>query len=240
MDNEPSGRSILRKMLQEISKKTEVVGESASVEEAAQQITRLQPDVVFLDIELPGQNGFELFDYFPFPSFSVIFATAESHYAAQAFRLAAVDYLLKPFKLDSLRDALRRAWKQKQVQLDQEKLKKLQENFQNKPHRLSLPIEKGLTIIEVDSILRCEASRNHTNFFLTNGEKLLVFEPLRRVEELLKDFNFFRVNRSNLINLKFIKRYEKSRQGLVTLTNEDIVVLSKNQRLAFLDRIQDL
>lgn len=240
LDNELKSRATLRNMIQQDCENVEVIGESQTVEDAAQQINKLKPDVVFLDIELSGQKGFELFDYFPFPSFSVIFASADSRYALKAFRMAAIDYLLKPFNIKQLQEALRRVWQKKQFRYQEKKLRHLKEYEHNKTRKLALPIQNGLNFIEIESILRCEANRNYTYCYLTNGEKLIVSKPLCQFEEMLEGTHFFRLNRSHLVNLNYLKSYEKSRLGIVTLVNGDTVVISRTRREAFLERIQGL
>lgn len=240
VDDEQKSRETLRNMIQQFCTNVDVIGESWMVEDAALQINKLQPDVVFLDIEMPEQNGFELFNYFPNPFFFVIFATAYSQYAIQAFRMAAIDYLLKPFSVKELKEALHRARQQKQQSLQREKLKILQENHQSKTKKLIIPVQNGFNFIEVDSILRCEAARSSTVLILTNGKKIVASKPLIQIEEMLENTNFFRVHRSDLINLDYLKSYEKSRQSILTLANGDTVVISKNRREAFLERVQGL
>lgn len=240
IDDEQKSRDTLRNMIQQFCVDVEVIGESWMVEDAAQQINQLLPDVVFLDIEMPEQNGFELFNYFPDPPFSVIFATAYSQYAIQAFRLAAIDYLLKPFNVKELKEAIQRARQKKEESFQQEKLKTLQENFQGTAKKLAIPVQNGFKFIEINSIIRCKADRGYTYFVLTNGEKIITSKPLGHFEKVLDNSNFFRVHRSDLINLDYLKSYEKSRQGIVTLVNGDTVAVSKNRRDAFLDRIQNL
>ena len=241
VDDEQKSRDTLRNMIHEFCSDVEVIGESWMVEDAAKQIAKLQPDVVFLDIEMPEQNGFELFNYFPEPTFSVIFATAYNQYAAQAFSLSAIHYLLKPFSVKVLKEALNRARKNKEdQQAFQEKLKALEANLQGKAKKLVIPVHNGLKFIKLDSILRCQADRGYALFVLNNGEKVMASKPLGHFEKILEGTSFFRVHRSDIINLDYLKSYEKSRQGIVTLANGDEVVVSRNRREAFLEKVQAL
>lgn len=238
VDDEPKSRDTLRHMLQMFCSGVEVIGEAGTLVEAAQKINKGKPDLVFLDIELPEQNGFKLFDYFPNPNFEVVFATAYSQYAVQAFRLAAVDYLLKPFHIKELQQAINRVIQKRQDQYYQKKLEILNNNFNNAVKKLSLPVLDGFQYVELNEILYCEASRNYTNFYLTDGSKLIVSKPLKVYEDLLSDFNFARINRSSLINLGYLKSYKKVNNGIVTLTDGTVIAVSQGRKKDFLEKIK--
>lgn len=127
----------------------------------------------------------------------------------------------------------------KQLQFDQEKLREIEGRQQKMIQKLSIPVQNGFNFVEVDAILRCEADRAYTLLVLTNGEKIISSKPLGHFEKMLEHSNFFRVHRSHLINLRYLKSYEKSRQGIVTLTNGDMVFVAKHRRDTFVELVRD-
>ena len=241
VDDEEKSRDTLRNMIKHYCAEVLVVGEARTVADAAKKIKELQPDLVFLDIELPEQNGFALFDYFASPPpFYVIFATAYSEYAVQAFRMAAVDYLLKPYNIKELKESIRRVRERQQQQQYKERLSSLVQNVETGTKRLALPVQNGYLFIEVEDIIRCEADRNYTTFYLQSGEKQVVSKPLRLFEEMLDGLHFFRINRSHIINMNYLKSYGKSKNGYVTLKNGVTLSLSTAKRDEFLELAKEL
>ena len=234
VDDEESSRITLRNMLTDFCENVNVVGEADSVSEAIKQINTHHPDVVFLDIEMPEQNGFKLFDYYLNPTFEVIFTTAYNQYAVKAFRLSALDYLLKPIDLEQLRDALKKLKEKKDHNESIRKVSILKENLNNVLKKLALPTADGFIFIEIGSIIRCEASGNYTLFHFKNGEKVLVSKTLKIYDDLLSEFNFFRINRSNLINLNMIEKYGRQKNATITMTDGSILSISDSRKRRFL------
>lgn len=236
VDDEANSRLTLNNMLLNFCKGVEVIGLAASVQEAHQMANTHQPDVVFLDIEMPKENGFQLLKYYDEVPFEVIFTTAYDQYAVKAFRFSAVDYLLKPIDLEELRDAIEKITKKGNTQRKQH-FETLQHNVNNKIQKIALPTLEGFIFIDVDDILYCEASNNYTVFHSQKNGKIIVSKTLKEYDELLSSYNFYRVNRSFLINLAYIKEYKKARTPIIMMKNGASIALSATRRRDFLDRL---
>ncbi len=240
VDDEKSSRITLRNMLTDFCVNVEVLAEASSVIEAVKEINRLLPDIVFLDIEMPEQNGFKLLEYFHEINFEIIFTTAYDQYAVKAFRLSAIDYLLKPIDLEELREALQKVAEKKRFEQSQQKISALKENLNNVLKKLALPTGEGFIFVEISSILRCEASGNYSQFYFIDGSKILVSKTLKTFEEILDDFNFFRINRSNIINLSHIKKYGRQKNATITMTDGNVLTLSERRKDDFLKRFENI
>ena len=238
VEDEENSRVALFNMLTMFCDNIEVVEQVDSVPTAVQAIQIHQPDLVFLDIEMPGQNGFKLFDYFPKPNFEVIFTTAYDQYAVKAFRLAAADYLLKPVDLEELRAAIKKVIEKKDYKVVQDKITALKENLNNFFQKLALPTNEGFIFVEIRNIIRCEASGNYTHFFLKNKERIIVSKTLKVFAQILNDFNFFRISRSHLINLNYVKKYGRQKNPTITMEDGSILSLSENRKNEFLTIIE--
>ncbi|MEM1320387.1 MAG: LytTR family DNA-binding domain-containing protein [Bacteroidota bacterium] len=236
VEDEPKGRDTLRNMLARFCPDVALIGEAATVAQGAELIEQQLPDLVFLDIELPEQNGFALLEYFPKPNFSIVFTTAYDQYAVQAFRISAVDYLLKPINFTYLRQAVKRV--QSMQAHRQASLQALATNVQAKDFKkIALPAANGYHFIDLDRIIACEADRNYTLFHLEEGKKIIVAKPLKHFEDLLCDLHFFRINRSFIINLHCLQSYVRTQKGEVLLKNGMQLSLSEQKKAAFLERV---
>lgn len=240
VEDELDSQLSLKNMLNKFCEGIQVVATVNRVHRAVQVIKELQPDIVFLDIELPNEKGFALFDYFPAPSFEVIFTTAYNQYALKAFKLSAIDYLLKPIDIDELRNAIRLVQEKKSFEVNQQRLEILKENLNSLNQRLALPTMEGYSFVELKNILYCEAQGNYTTFYLLNQEKIMVSKILKIYANLLQEFNFFRVSRSHLVNINHVKKYGRSKSPTVTMNDGTTVNVSVNRREAFLDQINRL
>lgn len=237
VDDEQDNRLTMNALLTRYCQGVEVVGEAATVKEAVTKINAVKPDIVFLDIEMPFENGFQLFKYFTDINFEVIFTTAYDEYAVQAFRYSAIDYLLKPIDLQDLREAISRVAKNKiQPELNKIRLQTLEYNLDNNFQKIALPVMNGFEFINAEDIVHLEADSNYTIVNTTN-DKYFVSKSLRDFEIMLESSNFFRVNRSNLINLKFLKRYIKNKAPLIELTNGTQIKLPLARKQTFLNQV---
>ena len=236
VDDEENSRQTLSNMLEKYCKGVRVIGKAASVKAARVIIDEKAPDVVFLDIEMPVENGFKLLEYYPEPKFAVVFTTAYDQYAVKAFKFSAIDYLLKPIDLEELRDAVEKV-KANKAESKKPQYETLQYNINNNLKKLALPTLEGYSFIDLDDILYCEASNNYTIVFSTSGKKVIVSKTLREYEDLLTEFNFFRVNRSHLINLNYILEYKKGRRPIIVMNNKSEVSLASSRKKEFLDRL---
>lgn len=234
IDDEQDNRSTLRALLTNYCENVTVVAEAGSVKEAVAQINALRPSLIFLDIEMPFENGFQLFKYFDSIDFEVIFTTAYDEYAVKAFRFSALDYLLKPISPEDLRSALLRV-KSKKVDETYNKirLQNLEYNLDNSFKKIALPLTDSLLFVDIEEIIYLEADNNYTLFYTTKG-KHLISKTLREYEKILDTSGFFRVSRSSLVNMKYIKRYIKNKTPLIELTTGEQLRLSTSRKGEFL------
>jgi len=240
VDDEQNNRLTMNVLLTRYCKGVEVVSEAGTVKEAVLRIKELKPDLVFLDIEMPFENGFQLFKYFTNIDFDVIFTTAYDEYAMKAFRYSATDYLLKPIDLQDLREAISRVTKNKiQPELNKIRLQTLEYNLDNSFQKIALPVIDGFEFIDIDNIIHLEADSNYTIVNTVKG-KHIVSKTLGDFENMLTPSNFFRVNRSNLINLNFLKRYIKNKAPLIELVNGTQIRLPLARKQIFLEQVSHM
>ena len=240
VDDEQNNRLTMNVLLTRYCKGVEVVSEAGTVKEAVLRIKELKPDLVFLDIEMPFENGFQLFKYFTNIDFDVIFTTAYDEYAMKAFRYSAIDYLLKPIDLQDLREAISRVTKNKiQPELNKIRLQTLEYNLDNSFQKIALPVIDGFEFIDIDNIIHLEADSNYTIVNTVKG-KHIVSKTLGDFENMLTPSNFFRVNRSNLINLNFLKRYIKNKAPLIELVNGTQIRLPLARKQIFLEQVSHM
>ncbi|MDZ4668185.1 MAG: LytTR family DNA-binding domain-containing protein [bacterium] len=238
VEDELRGRNALKAMLLQING-VKLVAEAANVDEAIKYIMDLCPDLVLLDIEMPFKNGFDLLAALPDRTFDVIFTTAYDSYAIKAIKFSAIDYLLKPIDPEELIVAIEKTAEKRKIAQHQPRLQinNLLENLRtvNKQNfKLSLPTSEGALFIPIDEIIRCESDTNYTRFFITSEARpLLVSKTLKDYEELLTDYGFCRVHHSNMINLKFIKKYIKGEGGVVVMIDGAEVEVSRRKREVF-------
>ena len=210
------------------------IDEARTVEEAIPKIKSKSPDLIFLDIELPKKNGFELLNYFPNPTFEIIFTTAYSKYAVRAFRMSAVDYLLKPIDVIQLQEAISKVAQKRQQKQNIETYRLLADNLNTLTKRLAVPVQSGYSFIKVDEIIYCEANRSYTTFYLKANKKLVASKPLKWFETTLSGAGFFRINRSFLINLNYLKTYSRSSGGEVVMESGNCFSVSESKREALI------
>ncbi len=238
IEDELRGRKALKNLLARFCANVEIVGEAITVKQSIELIESTKPDLVFLDIELPHQNGFALLEHFPNPDFSIIFTTAYDDYAIQAFRISAVDYLLKPIDFRLLQKAVEKVRNKVNNLQRSESLELLLDNVKKVPfNKIALPISNGLAFIELKDLIFCKADRNYTYFHLIEGKKYVVSKPLKYYEAILNNAHFFRINRSVIINLHMLKSYSRTKSGEIVLTSEDVFTISENKKQQFLEQI---
>lgn len=237
VEDEEKSRQTLTKMLEDFCEHVSLKGACGNVNDAIKLIDKNNPDVVFLDIELPGRSGFELLEHYDNLPFEVIFTTAYNNFAIKAFKLSAIDYILKPINLDELRNALDKVREKQELVRKSQQLKVLKENIQNVFEKISLPTMDGLVFVDLEDIIRCEAQNNYTKFYLKNQENHLVSKTLKNYEDVLTDFKFFRVNRGDIINLKYIKKLQKGRRMQIIMADGSQLILSDSRKEEFLQTI---
>ena len=209
-----------------------------NIAEATEAVKLHAPDVVFLDIQLQRETGFDLLTKLKEINFEVIFTTAYTEYAIKAFKFSAIDYLLKPIDIEELKKAVARVEKRVSNNITG-RLTQLVQNLKqgsSENYKIALPTLDGLVFVKINDILYCEASSNYTQIF-TSEEKYLVSKTLKEYDDLLSDHNFFRIHNSYLININSIKKYVKGDGGYVVLNNNTSLDVSKRKKEAFLNKI---
>jgi two-component system LytT family response regulator len=239
IDDEPDAVNFISSILAEYCPQVEIVGTAHSARDGEKIITETGPELVFLDVQMPHGSGFDLLSAFPEKSFEVIFITAYNHYAIQAIKFSAVDYLLKPVNISELIEAVNKAG-QKRTSAEYRNLnyQALLENIRSpRPTRLAIPTTDGIEYLSTADIIRLEADRSYTWFFLTDKRKYLVSRNLKEYQELLSDINFFRPHNSHLINLEHVKKFIRHEGGYIEMTDGSNVPVSRGKRDLFLLRM---
>lgn len=236
-------RESLSDMLSRYCPDITVIDEAESVATGLQKIQLQQPDLVFLDIEMPDGTGFDLLQKLSSINFKIIFVTAYEEYAVKAFKFSAVDYILKPVDKDELIEAVKKA----EVAIEKENLElKLKtlflniENTKNQPRKLVLRTSERIYSIDISDIIRCESDKNYTEFFLNDGKKLLVSITLKEYDEMLSPYGFFRSHQSHLINLRYFDHYLKSDGGMAIMKDKSSVPVSSRKKDELLILIEKL
>jgi len=231
IEDESSSREILRNYLAKYCKNVDVLGEAATVREGLELLTQTQPDVVFLDVEMPFGNAFDLLDQLPERSFETVFVTAYNTYALEALNNHAAYYLMKPINIDELIKSVSYVAeiKEKENALEDRILKSKLNKAEGK---ITLPQQDGFQVLNISEILYCKADDNYTEIYLEN-KKLLVSKTLKYFEEALADYPFARIHKSYLVNVNEVIKYRKGKGGSVIVSNgkELSVSASKKKQL---------
>lgn len=216
----------------------EIVGTAEGVISAAKEIKAKKPDVVFLDIQINEGTAFDLLEILGDVDFKIIFTTASDEYAIKAFKLSAIDYLLKPIDIDELKSAVSKlsSINRDDYQLLTSNIKEIEKS--NK--RLALHSQDKIEIVEVGKIIRCESNINYTNFFFENGKTMLVTKTLKEFDKMLTDFGFYRVHQSHLINIDHLKEYIKIDGGYLKMKDGSSVPISTRKKSSVLKLLQGI
>ena len=235
IDDEPKGRLALREKLSAYCTNVQVVAEACNGKEALTLIQRYHPQLIFLDIEMPVMNGFEMLNSIKEKTFHIIFTTAYDQYAIRAIKYAAFDYMLKPVDIEELRLSIAKIETIENKTLGRQ-VELMQQNLQQPKrfNKLAVPSLDGLLFFEVSSIVHLEAHSNYTVIHFTNHPKITASKTLKEFEELLPADVFFRLHHSHIVNLQFIKRYLKGDGGQVELENGTFVDVSRRKKDEFL------
>ena len=239
IDDEFQSRNILSNLIQEFDADFDIYGSASGIKDGLELISKCKPDLLLLDIKLQGCTGFDLLQQCKDITFDVIFISAYDHYALKAFRLSAIDYLLKPVIPDELHDALQKArtrfmQKNNNSQMRIELLNKRLAQPDLLNQSITIPIPDGFTVVAFEEIIYCQANGNYTHFYLQGGKKIISAYTLKHYDEMLSDLGFFRAHKSSLLNLKHVKEYHKGEGGVVIMSNNDHIELSRNHKDAFL------
>jgi two-component system LytT family response regulator len=243
IDDEKHCSDNLHWQLKQYCPEVEVKAICNNAEKGLQEIYNQQPQIVFLDVEMPGMNGFEMLEKLPEINFDIIFTTAFNQYAIRAIKFGALDYLIKPIDKDELVEALdkniRRTTRESLKQLTA-LLSHIKKNNDFSLQKIALPTLHGYDLIPLINIMYCESKSNYTNICLNNSQQILISKTLKDVEELLNMEPFFRVHKSFLINLHYAIRYNRGEGGSLVLSNDIVIPVSRNKKEELLQLITHL
>lgn len=243
VDDEPDGIRTLHKLLELHCPDVQVVATCPNATSAKQQILQWEPDVVFLDIQMPGKSGLDLLTEMADKKFEVIFVTAHNEYMLQALQYSAADYLLKPVDEDRLIEAVQRVKSRLEAGQKDEYRQALLHNLSKTGNpaemRLCLPTLKGFIVLKLDEIIYCEAERSYTVFHLEGNKTVTVSRPLLEYDDVLKDTSFLRIHKSFLINLNHVKEYHRGEGGTVIMSNNAEIEVSRRKKEQFLIKIKE-
>ena len=242
VDDEPDGIRTLQTLLSWHCPQVNVVGSFQNARVASEQIALLKPDVVFLDIQMPGMSGLEMLSEMPVRDFESVFVTAYNEYMLQALQYSAADYLLKPVDEDRLVEAVQRVEKKLKDSRREERNAALLHNIGKAGNpsemRLCLPTVKGFSVLKLEEIIFCEAERSYTVFYLDGGKTITVSKPLSDYDALLSDTFFLRVHKSFLVNLLHVREYQRGEGGVVVMSNGTEIEVSRRKKDEFLLKIK--
>lgn len=241
IDDDDYSRLHMQELLHYKTNQVELLAVANNAESGLQLIRDLSPDIVFLDIEMPDMNGFELLRKLPFIDFDVIFTTAHEHHAIRAIKFSAIDYLVKPIDTINLQEAIARVIDKRaaqkgmhngHVEVFTDRKKKLD--------NLAIPTLEGLVFLGLNDIVYCEGSDKYTRVFLIDGKIVMSSKTLGGFEEQLEHYNFYRIHKSHLINLNHLKKYIRGEGGQVCLTNGSTLDVSRRKRDGLLRLVSQL
>lgn len=232
VDDEKKGRDSLQHLLEENCKDVQVVGNAESVDSAYQLINKLQPDLVFLDVEMPQGSGFELLKRFEKVNFKTIFVTAHNHYAIKAIKFAAIDYLLKPVDVDELVAAVENA-KRSSGQLHLQYTGLFENLESNRTGKLAVPVKDGVAFVHPKDIIRLQADGSYTHIF-TAGTKYTASRNIKEYEDILHELRFFRAHNSHLINLEHVRHFSRVDGYFAIMSDGSSVEVARRKKDLFL------
>jgi two-component system LytT family response regulator len=241
IDDEVHCLDTLNILLNDYCPEVQVVAQCLSGKKALDAIEKFKPELVFLDIEMPMMNGFELLEQFKQIPFAVIFTTSYDQYAIKAIRFSALDYLLKPIDPKELITAVHKVNAQKNPPTT-EQFRMLLDQIHHKESgftKIAVPTAEGFELIPADQVIRCEADDNYTHLFLKNKNKIIACRTLKEMEEQLQDFSFFiRVHHSYLVNMNEVTKYIRGEGGYLVMNDGSTVNVSRSRKETLLNKLQ--
>lgn len=239
IDDELKGRIALRQKITAFCPEVELAGEAAGGDEGLRLIEQLEPEIVFLDIEMPRMNGFDMLQRLQNKNFHLVFTTAFDQYAIKAIKYAAFDYLLKPINIEELQACIGRIKNGPPLHKTADRLEVLDQHLhlKNTLGKIAISTLEGHLFFNINDIIRLEAQRNYTILHFVNQPKLTASKTLKELEELLPEDKFFRVHHTHIINLHYIKKYMKGDGGQIEMQNGDVLDVARRRKEAFLKLI---
>ena len=253
IDDEPYCCEILAAMLESDCPEVEIINICNNAKDALTAIRQNSPNLVFLDVEMPRMNGFEMLEQLPAINFHLIFTTSYDQYALKAIRFSAIDYLLKPIDREELKKAVQKVKERNQLPLPQQLeilMQKIKQPF-SPVNKIALPTMEGLQMIPIETIISCESDDNYTKLQLKNtrlpdmitgmavgqGKKILVTRSLKEMEEILEQHSFIRVHRYYIVNLNEIEKYIKGDGGYLVMSDGSSIDVAKNKKELLLKKL---
>ena len=239
IDDEPYCCEILAAMLESDCPEVEIIGIYNNAKDALIAIRQQSPDLVFLDVEMPRMNGFEMLEQLPAINFHLIFTTSYDQYALKAIRFSAIDYLLKPIDREELKKAVDKVKERIQTPIPQQ-LEILMQKLKHPSiqiNKIALPTMEGLQMIPVDTIISCESDDNYTSLQLKSKKKILVTRSLKDMEEILEQHSFIRVHRYYIVNLNEIEKYIKGEGGYLVMSDGTSIDVARNKKEVLLKKL---
>ena len=246
VDDEQHAANRLAGLLEKHCKQSvHLAGSYYTIEDGLKAVKLLQPQLIFLDVQIHDKTGFDLLQQLPEKNFDVIFVTAYEKYAIQAFRFSAIDYLLKPVDPEDLKQAIEKLNRKKPSDELAQKFDTLLENIEQLKHytppkKIVVPTISGFELLLVIDILRCQSDINYTIIFMKDKQKLVVAKTLKEFEEMLEEYDFYRIHNSHLVNLAYIKSYYKGKGGSVIMIDGTEIEVSTRRKDEFLKRLAEL
>jgi two-component system LytT family response regulator len=237
IDDEVHCHETLCLQLKEFCPEVQLIDQCRSAKKGLEAIEKMKPDLVFLDIEMPAMNGFEMLEQFTNISFAIIFTTSYDQYAIKAIRFSALDYLLKPIDPKELVNAVKKVQEERHLPMA-EQFQMLLKQIHNKDHhfnKIAVPTADGFELIPADQVIRCEADDNYTHLFIKGNRKIIACRTLKEMEEQLHDFSFFvRVHHSYLVNLNEVTKYIRGEGGYLVMSDGSSVNVSRSRKESLL------
>lgn len=243
LDDEKHCIDRIIQLSKQLNNAIEIVGYYSNIESAYEAIKKLQPDLIFLDIQIHDTNGFDLLKKFDSITFHVIFTTAYESYAIQAIKFSAFDYLLKPIDLDDLKETINRLFEkhtQNSIDINYQTLLQNLMHIKNQSKKITIQTQTETILLNIQDIIRCESDINYTTIYTNEKKKIVVAKTLKDFETMLKPYNFFRVHNSHLINLEYLKSYDKGKGGYVHLLDNSVVEVSVRRKEEFVEKLNQL
>lgn len=234
VDDEPDAIKLLQMQVEQHCSQVTVVGSFTSSTAALKGIKELQPHLLFLDVEMPVMNGFELLEQLYPQTFSIVFVTAYNQFALKAFKFNALDFIVKPVDTQELIQAVAKA--ERQVKPTTDQLSQLRKSLRGEPiTKIAIPGQSGVTFINLNDIVYAEASNNYSKIFVTDGRNFLISKTLKDVQEVLEEEHFLRVHRQYIINLNHVKQLNRN-EGLLTMDNGETIPIARAQKERLIER----
>ncbi len=240
IDDEENSLSSLKEKLLAHCPQVKIIASCDNAEKGIDTIDNLQPDIVFLDIEMPVMNGFVMLQQLSYKNFELIFTAAYDHYAIKAIRYSALDYLVKPIEIEDLKIAVHKAEEKRNRSFPNPQIELLVEQLINKKNsfsRLAIPTTEGLQFLKVEDIIYLEASINYTHIFTSEKKKYIVSRTLKDFEDMLPNEIFLRIHNSYIINKNYTEKYIRGEGGQVVLSNGVVLDVAKRKKSEFLKAI---